>query len=91
MGSKKKVKFRHEWYLFSAILITGSSTFITIHISTGTPQVVATSFSAIAGLYFLQSDNWRNLPDVIHKWIIFFSVTITIGASGIIYYFNHRE
>ncbi len=88
---RKKPSFKHEWHLYSIVAILFALTFLTIQISTGTPQTLGIAFTAIIGTYLLNSENWKETAEIVHKWVIFFSVVIFIVASGLIFYFNHKE
>lgn len=78
MKSNIKNKSQSEWWLYSGIVVTGVTTFISITSATAgsTAQVLATAFSALLGIYFFTSGRWRTHDEQFYIFLTIISVGI---------------
>lgn len=91
MTMGKGLKWEHEWYLYSAVAITSSLTFLVLQFSNGMPQTIGIAFSAIVATFLFASNSWKTLPKEIHQWSIFFSVVVTFLAGFVLYIINNKK
>jgi uncharacterized membrane protein len=84
MGGKKKIVWKDEWYLYSGIAIVACLSIIVIQISSGTPQTLGLAFSGLAGTYFAVSENWKSIPNDVHRWVVVIAIVITCFVLGVL-------
>lgn len=87
----KRLNWKHEWHLYSAVAIVASLTFLVIQFYSGTSQSIGMAFSALVGTFLFTSDSWKKLPTEIHQWSILLSLLVTVLVGFVLCFINNKN
>lgn len=79
-----------QWHLMSAFAITCALIFISIHIATGTPQVLGAALAPVVGGLFAMSPGWKTVPVGTHQYVVVLAILSVLAVVVILSFFPKK-